>query len=133
MIGMRQRVEDDGITAEYVMTDPPANSWEDERPGMTNWYSVTLEYQGRTLTVPFGMGVGLTDDPTPEDVINSLALDASGYENARDFEDWASEYGYDTASRKAYNTYQQVAAFTEQLKTFLGEEYSAYLYETEGL
>lgn len=69
MIGMRTRVENDGITAESVMTDPPANAWDAE-------------------------------------------------ESQRD---------------RANATYEQVKAQTEQLRAFLGEQYDAYLYETEGL
>ena len=116
MIGMRTRVENDGITAEYVMTAAPrwARSEGSGWDGSENWYRVTLEYNGRKLTVPFGMGSGLTDDPTAEDVLNCLASDASGYENARDFDDWASEYGYDTDSRRAYRTWEQVSATTAQ-------------------
>jgi hypothetical protein len=133
MIGMRERVESDGITAEYVMTDPPANAWDDERPGMTNWYSVTLGYDGRTLTVPFGMGSGLTDDPTAEDVINCLVSDAASYENAQSFEDWASELGFDPDSRKAYRVWEQTEEQTRLLRGFLDDQYEAYLYETEGL
>lgn len=129
---LRSRIEDDGITAEAVMTDAPR--WaDDRRSDGTNWYRVTLAYDGRTMTVPFGMGSALTDDPGADDVLNCLASDASGYENARSFEEWAGEYGYDTDSRKAERTYQQVKEQTEQLRRFLGDQFDAYVWDTEGL
>ena len=75
----------------------------------------------------------LTDDPTAEDVINSLVSDAATYENAQGFEDWASELGFDADSRRAYRVWEQTEEQTRLLRSFLADEYEAYLYETEGL
>jgi len=70
--------------------------------------------------------------PKVSDVLDCLASDSSGYDNARNFEDWASEYGYDTDSRKAYATYQTVAEQAKALKHFLGEVvYTELLFDTE--
>lgn len=53
-------------------------------------------------------------------VLGCLASDCAGYENARSFEDWASEYGYDTDSRKAFATYEQVREQHEAMERLLG-------------
>lgn len=130
---LKARVRDDNIRAESVMTDPPdyaeSSGWERS----ANWYSVTLKRKRRQLTVPFGMGSGLTDEPTAEDVLNALLSDASGYENAQGFEDWASEYGYDTDSRKAEQTYHLVRIQTQNLREFLGDAFDEYVWNTEPL
>ncbi len=43
--------------------------------------------------------------PNPLDVLHSLVLDAATID-CRDFEEWASEFGYDTDSRRAEATYR---------------------------
>lgn len=131
MMDLQARIDQDGITADATMTDAPAWARDEKHP--RNWYRVTLTYDGRKLAVPFGMGSALTGEPGADDVLNCLASDAAGYENARSFEEWASEYGYDTDSRKAEQTYRQVEAQTAKLRVFLGAQYDAYLWQTEGL
>lgn len=84
------------------------------------------ESLGRTQVTP----------PTPKigDVLDCLASDARGYDNARSFEDWASDYGYDTDSRKAYGIYQTIAEQAKKLRHFLGDEaYRELLNDTESL
>jgi hypothetical protein len=58
-------------------------------------WTVTLDYQGRRMTVPFYMGSGHHGaEPDINSVVSALTLDGSGYWNAQGFRDWASEYGY---------------------------------------
>ena len=129
---LRDRIEEDRITAEAVMDDAPA--YATDWTAGTNWYRVTLAYGRRRLTVPFGMGPALTEEPGADDVLNCLTSDASGYENSRgSFEEWASEYGYDTDSRKAEKIYEQVKQTTAELRRFLGDKFDAYVWDTEGL
>jgi hypothetical protein len=121
------------ITSEQVDDNPHMNSERD-----MNHYKVTLSTRisgkRKQYTTFFSMGLGLRGDPKVDDVLNSLALDSSGIENARSFEDWASDYGYDTDSRKAaqtYKVYQQQAA---KLKKFLGKDtYNQLLFDVEPL
>jgi hypothetical protein len=123
-ITLKARIARDNVRAESVMTGKPA--WADFG---ANWYSVTLKRGRRTLTVPFGMGEALTGDPTAEDVLGCLLSDASSADQP--FENWADDYGYDTDSRKAKQTYRQVQAQTAKLRRFLGDDFDAYVYETE--
>jgi hypothetical protein len=65
--------------------------------------------------------------PTLADVLGCLCADASGYDNARTFEEWAGDYGYDTDSRKAESTYRVVAEQAKQLRHLLGDDYARCL------
>lgn len=53
-------------------------------------------------------------------VIASFALDARAIDSAN-FEDWASEYGYDTDSREAEANYRQCLAHGLALRAALGD------------
>lgn len=73
-------------------------------------------------------------NPTVEQVLDCLASDASGYENAGNFDDWCSEYGYDADSRKAERTYNLIAEESKKLRQFLGNEaFQELINETERL
>src|SRR5215469_3741015 len=129
MKSLKARIREDNVRAESVMTGPP--DWAAGDGWQANWYDVTLRRKRRQLTIKFGMGLGLSGEPPAGDVLSSLLMDASGYDNARSFEEWAGEYGYDTDSRKAERIYRQVEAQTAKLRKFLGDDYDAYLWETE--
>jgi hypothetical protein len=108
----------------------------DDMPVGSNHYRVTLRYGRRQMTVPWSQGPAITHDPDAADVLDALASDATGFEQARDFEDWASEYGYDPDSRKAERTYKAIERQTRQLKQFLddkSEDYETLLYGLERL
>ena len=93
-------------------------------------WRVQLSLNGRKLTIPFSQGFGFNGEPPKlETVLECLASDAAGFENADGFEDWAAEYGYDTDSRKAFKTYKQVEKQTEKLRAFLGNQYETLLWE----
>src|SRR4051812_41804307 len=62
-------------------------------------YKVRLHRAGRQMTTSWMQGLGITSDPSARAVLESLFLDAAGYDNARGFEDWAADYGYDTDSK----------------------------------
>lgn len=101
-------------------------------------FECTIEFEGRgyhePLTVYFSQGSAHKKPPTLADVLDCLASDASGVDNARSFEDWASEYGYDTDSRKAERTYQICKKQAQELKALLGQDaYNQLLYGTERL
>lgn len=76
----------------------------------------------KSFGIYFSQGSAHTTDPTISDVLGCMVSDAQGYDNASDFEDWWSEYGYDTDSRKAERTYRAVKKQAEQLKRTVGEK-----------
>jgi hypothetical protein len=101
--------------------------------GSTHW-KVTLKRGKRRLTIPFSMGPGCRSEPQAAEVLDCLLSDANGYENCGgNFEEWASEYGFDADSRTARKTFNAVAASTQKLETFLGELYKVAMHQTEGL
>lgn len=68
--------------------------------------------------------------PGIADLLDCMASDAGGYDNARDFADWCSECGYDEDSRTAERTYNMVAEQLRQLRRVLGSEAYRELIET---
>jgi hypothetical protein len=86
------------------------------------------------MTIYFSMGFGLKGaEPTLAEVLDCLASDAAGVENAQGFEDWAGEYGYDSDSRKAERTFRVCEKQAERLKQFIGDDatYQALLFDCE--
>ena len=59
--------------------------------------------------------------PALKDVLYSLIMD-SDVLNYTGFEDWASNFGYDTDSRKGEKLYQDCLAIALKLKAILGNE-----------
>lgn len=55
-------------------------------------------------------------DPKEDDVMYALYTDITSYENAQDFEDWATDCGFDTDSRKAEKIYNQIGEEIENEK-----------------
>lgn len=118
-------------------------------------YTVSTETEHRALGTMrsfglyFSQGMGHTDNPTLIEVLDCLAVDASGYENAvsatssyqnrggvsgSSFVNWAEEYGYSEDSRAAEKIFKTVKRQANQLKRVLGEEaYQELLYNTERL
>lgn len=128
-MNLAERIAHDGITVEsrsgtYVIPDTfvSAEAWE-----------VTLRAGERVLTVPFFTGPGLREKmrhgPNAEDVLSCLLADAALWENAAGFEDWCAEFGME-ADAANHRKFQQVEKQTNELRAFLGEQYEAYLWET---
>lgn len=89
-------------------------------------------FGGRTLAVAEAERLCKPTEPDAANVLDCLASDAAGIENARSFEDWAGEYGYDEDSRKALDTYLLCQAQAAKLSQFLGAEaFQALLFDTE--
>ena len=96
-------------------------------------YVVRLTWGDQTMDVPWRQGLGITDDPTAEAVLEALASDAATLDNAQTFEDWAEELGYDTDSRKAEAIYNQVVEQTDKLRDFLGNDFDRIVYQESAL
>lgn len=83
----------------------------------------------RELVTWFSQGDAHKVPPTAADVLDCLASDASGYDNCRNFEDWAADYGYDPDSRTAEKIYHKVADQAKGLRHFLGRDAYDFLIE----
>lgn len=110
----------------HMMSD---EKWSREA---SHWKCV-LSHGLKRMTVHFSQGSGHKGaEPKISSVLSSLALDAQSYENARGFEDWASDLGLDNDSRKAEKMYRLVGQETKKLKNFLGPTLTQkLLYEVE--
>jgi hypothetical protein len=74
------------------------------------------------------------DNPKPEAVLDCLASDVAGVESTRSFDDWASDYGYSTDSRKALATYEAIQRQSRELRMWLGNTaMDELLYDTDRL
>ena len=102
--------------------------------GSRHWLC-RLEVQGRQMTVPFSQGPGLKEDPTVEDVLDCMAIDAAGLENSKDFAGSTGRFEYEPDSRKAGIIYRAVVRQTEALRQMLDDKaaYRMLLWETERL
>lgn len=84
-----------------------------------------------SMYVPFSQGSAHKKAPKLAEVLYCLALDASGVQS---FEDWASEFGYDTDSRKAERTFNTILEQTSALRGLLGlEAFNTLLNDVERL
>lgn len=73
-----------------------------------------------------------TYKPDTVSVLGCLVSDASGIEFSPRFEDWATDLGYDTDSRKAYATFQTCLQQAAELRGFLGNAaFDELLNDTE--
>ena len=123
------------MTSERAASNP---NMADPSPGSFHWLCTLKGKSGTPMLVPFTQGAAYQKrgKPTPpelDSVLNCLASDASGYDNSWDFEDWCSEYGYDTDSRKAEKTYRAIGEQAKKLRHLLGEDGYRELLDAERL
>ena len=72
---------------------------------------------------------GKVPDPKIEDVLYCLLSDGSADFDAQRFEDWCTDLGYDTDSRKAESIYRECLRIGQALRGALGEYVIAELRE----
>jgi hypothetical protein len=103
---------------------------------MDHWRCTLRSDSGARIIITFSMGSGHQGkEPQLAEVLDCLASDACGVENAEDtgFEGWAEEYGYSSDSRKAERTYKACQRTCDQLKRLVGADYVGLIFETERL
>ncbi len=128
-LGRFVREQKVSMTAEWIAKRPDALMSDMQG---ANHYRCILRVGGRQMTLYYSMGSAHTTAPTVEDVLNCLALDAAGSFNAQNFEDWASELGYDTDSRKAENIFKAMERQARKLQVLFGEPaYQQLLFNVE--
>lgn len=71
-------------------------------------------------------------EPKIDEVLDCLAMDAATSENARSFEDFCSDLGYDTDNRNAEKIYRACMETANSLRKILGhEKFETLLFECE--
>lgn len=116
------------LTSQYTDRNPHMNNSEN----MDN-YKYVLRRATSRMTLYFSKGFGHNGaEPTAAEVLECLASDCAGIENAGGFEQWCSEYGYDTDSRTAERTFKVCEKQAEKLNTFLGFDlYQVLLWKVQ--
>lgn len=97
----------------------------DEWQQKANDWRITLRYKGHSMSFDYWQGQGIKENPKVEGVMENIVSDASV--NDMSFEDFCSEFGYDTDSRKAEKTYNQCVKQTKSLKRLLGIDFEKFL------
>lgn len=106
-----------------------------DMPAGTRHYLYAFEnpMTGKGMSGYFSAGPGIAEPPTLADVLECLANDAAGWDNAESLDDWASEYGYDALDDRARVTdiYTATEEQTDRLRVLLGPDYDRLLWETD--
>lgn len=95
--------------------------WNDNAPdwaqGKARHYRVILRYQGRSMSLWYYQGLGVTRDPRVSDIIETLACDSmSEYESLDDF---INELGLQIKSVADFRNYErQYKQLNRQNKSF---------------
>ena len=74
------------------------------------------------MTVDFWTGSAL-GEPDAADVLACLLSDVRGVEDARSFEDWASDLGFDPDSRTAEKCFRVCLRLSPKVRRFMGDLY----------
>lgn len=118
------------MTAEVAERNP--NMADGDWAKRAHHWKCVLHFKRRQLTTYFSSGGDA--EPVVDDTLECLVLDASTVENTRDFEEWASDLGYDADSRSAERTFRACEDGAAKLKSFLGDDlYATALYKLERL
>lgn len=129
-VSIERFIKANRITSKSVRTDRNPNM--PDSGNMDHW-KVTLRSSNRRMTLYFSKGFGHHGaEPATDEVLACLASEAATIANAQDFEDFCSELGYDSDSRKAEKIYKACVHSAARLQTFLGSElFEQLLYHTE--
>lgn len=119
-MNIREYVKQTGITAEVIEDRGIVHDdgWEHRAATVR----LSNPQNGETMVTPWRQGMGIVEHPSEQvaEIVDSLISDAWSYQQARDFEDWADEYGYDTDSRTAEATYRAIGELAPGIVALLG-------------
>jgi hypothetical protein len=105
-----------GVTSTVTEGAETAPSWAKQQ----RW-TVTLQYEKRTLTVPF-YGGGAADPPTTGAVLRCLLEDIAMWLDTDDHYGWCRDMGMDP-SRETEQQFAQIGRQLKQLRSLLGADY----------
>lgn len=117
------------MTAEWADSNPNMN----DMPDGSSHYKCRFARAGRSMTVHYSMGPAHREGLATADVLDCLASDAAGVENAQGFADWCGDCGYSEDSRRAEKTFKVCERQAKALRRFLGSDaaYKALLFDCE--
>lgn len=126
---MKQFIEKHGIKC--VVVGDAKKPWDkrDEWQRNANGYRVTLKRRGSQFSLDYYMGQACKGEPTAADVLDCLQSDSRVM--GQDFEEWCSDLGYDTDSRKAEQIYRDTDKQARRVFRFMGREMFKEFQEVE--
>jgi hypothetical protein len=115
-----------GIEINFKFLGLSVPRWENEKQSYHNHYYVTIKRKGIAFTLEFNFydSIANTEKPhriTPSayDILSTVSAESYVYS---DFKEFASEYGYDEDSRKAYKTWEKCLEFANDINAFFTTE-----------
>jgi hypothetical protein len=118
---LRELIRKYRLRMESELTDRNPHMEDDEWARRATHWKCVIKRGRAKMTVFFSQGPAIVHEPSLEEVLDSLGSDAAGYLNARGFEDWAAEYGYDPDSRRAEAIWKAVGKQIADLRRLLGD------------
>ena len=121
---LKARIAEDNVQAdvsrgnrgEHPVSAHPMNPW-----------TVVLTRGQRTLAIAWWTGLAQAHEPTAQDVLEHLLMDASSVTSSQTVQDWCVDHGLSRESRQAERLYHTKVRQTAQLREFLGQKYDSYL------
>jgi len=110
-----------GLTAGTGITGSIVEDWNDNAPdwaqNKARHYRVRLRYQGRSMSLWYYQGLGITRDPRVSDIVETLTCDSlSSYDSLDDF---INELGLSISSVADFRNYErQFKQLNRQNKSF---------------
>ena len=108
-----------------------APDWAEKNENYGVKCCVTLEAKDRKVVFPFWGCVADKQTGKLPSLYSILACISGDCNCPETFDDFCSEYGYDTDSRRAYATWERCLAFSKELRAFFTEEEIEALQEIQ--
>lgn len=88
-------------------------------------WSVTLRWQGRSTSIKYRTGMGITEVPTKHDVVFAMLSDVRMLENAPTAGDVARELGMDDTN-EAVRLHRELQSMRRKVQHLTGESYPLF-------
>jgi len=111
------------------------DDWKNDKEARHFSYRIYVLYgdrSGKEIKGYFSQGSAHRKNPTIVEILDALSSDTQELDG-QGFEDWASSYGYEEDSRKAYKIWEMCLKEAQDLRSLLGYEGVRELYECERL
>jgi len=122
-VSIEARIREAGITmtVEKVDRNPTCDTADPDRWPIDNWKCLLRMGRAYRMTVYYSKSRTYRGtEPTAAEVLNCLANDSAMVENYRSFEDFCSDLGYNSDSRRAKRIWHACNHQAGRLKRFLG-------------
>lgn len=110
------------VSCTRVRENPSNPEWKD-----ADHWKCQLRMRRKSWTIYFSQGCGHNGvEPSVESILNCVQSDTSTIQD-RSFEEWCSDLGYDTDSRKAERTYKACEKQAHRAEGFFAPDFEEFL------